>query len=33
MGKKEDSTLSRRDLLKAAGLAGIGLSTSNIAHA
>jgi glycosyl hydrolase family 109/GFO/IDH/MocA oxidoreductase family protein len=30
---KKDSTLSRRDLLKAAGLAGIGLSTSQIAHA
>src|ERR1041385_5572431 len=30
---KKDSTLSRRDLLKAAGLAGIGLSTSNIAPA
>ena len=33
MRDKKDSTLSRRDLLKAAGLAGIGLSTSNIAHA
>ena len=33
MVKEKDSTLSRRDLLKAAGLAGIGLSTSSIAHA
>ena len=33
MDDKKDSTLSRRDLLKAAGLAGIGLSTSNIADA
>src|ERR1044072_2103200 len=30
---KKDSTLSRRDLLKAAGLAGIGLSTANLADA
>jgi hypothetical protein len=30
---EKDSTLSRRDLLKAAGLAGIGLSTANIAPA
>lgn len=33
MSKKKDSTLSRRDLLKAAGLAGIGLSAGNIADA
>src|SRR5690348_7470070 len=33
VSKKKDSTLSRRDLLKAAGLAGIGLSTANVADA
>ena len=33
MSDEKDSTLSRRDLLKAAGLAGIGLSTANIAPA
>jgi len=33
VAKKKDSTLSRRDLLKAAGLAGIGLSTADLADA
>ena len=33
MSKKKDSSLSRRELLKAAGLAGIGLSTANIVDA